>query len=177
MKDKHLIKYLQRASLRIGLCLLLVCSANVAFAQVVGLSNPLRDGNTVGFTITPPSQLDAGFTANALIQIDGADLSEIKLVRSTSDDRCIPSVIRLPNDPPRFTICTGRSQSVRVTLELNDPDTLGALTVRLIRFSDQYMTPTDQINEDNRTLNFIINPASAPNNPIVNGKIYSYKAF
>ena len=51
------MKYLQRGLLRIGLCLLLVCSANVAFAQgdqVVGLTAPSTDNSALKFVINPP---------------------------------------------------------------------------------------------------------------------------
>ena len=156
------MKYLQRGLLRIGLCLLLVCSANVAFAQgdqVVGLSDPSTSNSIITFTINLPSELNLP-TANAQIQINGVSSNEIS-VSATGDDNDCPlafRVVRVSESPPRYQICTDSRPSVIVTLALNDPDRVGTVTVRFIGFSENYMTPIDRVNEENRALKFVINP-------------------
>ena len=145
MKDTYLIKYLQRVSLYIGLCLLLVCSANVAFAQqdrVIGLSDPSRDGATVRFTINLPSIVyRTAQHAHAFIRIDGIDASEIiNLTGPSPDIRCgrNPFGQLIRNNRIFYRICTSGVQSVELELELDPDTTIENLTIVLRNFSRAY---------------------------------------
>ncbi len=156
------MKYLQRGLLRIGLCLLLVCSANIAFAQgdqVIGLSDPSTGNSTITFTINLPSVINTPGTT-AQTQINGVSFNGIKRLSAMTDNQCDnASVIPFRKRAfPEYSICTEGRPSVRVELELNDPDTVGTVTVRLLTFTDNYMTPIDRVNEENRALKFVINP-------------------
>ena len=97
------MKYLQRALLHIGLCLLLVCSANGAFAQddqVIGLTAPSRNGAMIKFTINLPSIIEFAALANVQIQIDGISISEIGSLSAMVDNRCNFSVAKEQDTPP-----------------------------------------------------------------------------
>ena len=76
------MKYLQRALLHIGLCLLLVCSANGAFAQddqVIGLTAPSTNNSIIRFTINVPSVIKTLGTMT-FPHLEGQNLNEIRII-------------------------------------------------------------------------------------------------
>ena len=152
----YMIRYCQRALLRISFCLLLVCSANVASAQTASLSGAETDGLTIRFTINLPSALD-NLVANAHIQIDGISLSDISSV-SSNNGGCGPDVIPLETGDDtslQYLICTRNTLSQEVELTLNEPNRPTTGTVTLLDIASRYMSSVDT---NNNTFNFTVNP-------------------
>ena len=154
----YTMRYCQRALLRISFCLLLVCSANVAFAQTASLSAPQTDGLTIRFTINVPSALNTP-GSNVQIRIDGISLKDINgSLSAMGASGCGFSVIELEtgDDPsPQYLICMRNAQSQGVELTLNEPNRPTTMTVTLLNISDNYPENTNIINN---TLNFTVNP-------------------
>ena len=154
----YTMRYCQRALLRISFCLLLVCSANVAFAQTASLSAPQTDGLTIRFTINVPSAIDNS-GASVIIKIDGISRNDINgSVSAMGASGCGYSVFRLETGDDTFLqylICMRNAQSQGVELTLNEPNRPTTMTVTLLNISDDYPENTNTINN---TLNFTVNP-------------------
>ena len=129
---------------------------NVAFAQVVSLSNLTRDGATVRFTINLPSMENTD-TAQVSIQINGVIPAQVDRFNAMTDSGCANSFLFAGFNEdlfPQFQICTRNRQIVRVEFVLDDPNLIENLSVTLIRVSEDYPS-IDGISEADRTLSFV----------------------
>jgi len=103
----YIMKYLQRPSLHIGLCLLLVCSVNVASAQfVVNLSEPQTNGLTIRFDVNFGGSVTGDQRIIAQIRIDDIDLEDIRSFMPLSNQECknFNNFIRVSDTPPSNTL-------------------------------------------------------------------------
>ncbi len=153
---------------------------NSVFAQVVGLSDPSRDGNTIRFTINLPS-IQNNPIANAQILIEGTNLmtGPLEVMGFTEDNDCSIGT-SLPLRNFGYLICTRDRQTVGVEFKVNDsiPEDL---TITLVAFNsiiygNEYSTENieNTIPLNNRVLSSFPSIASAPasSNPTVNVRVF-----
>ena len=145
--------------------------ANMAFAQVVGLSDPSRNGSMLGFTINLPN-IQTGIASSVVIEFSGIDANEIRSLTGTEISGCNFTIIRTRSIPsPTYLICTSNKQSVRLELELTNPDAIENLAVNLAFFSSDYNTDLESVPDDNRSLNFP-SVASTSSTPTVSVRVF-----
>ena len=156
------MKYLRRYLYYAGLCLLLVCSANVASAQiVVGLSAPsLNVGPTIQFNVNLSDRLMSNQSVLSQIVFENVSPSEISvrlLTDYTTGDRCPNGPFRTAaGNPLQYLLCMDAGeQDVTIQLKLDNSLT----TTRTITI---FIVPTQNVGIRTDTgrsvLNFIVHP-------------------
>ena len=157
----HTIKYsyCQRALLRIGFCLLLVCSANVASAQAtISLSTPQTDGLIIRFAINYGGSLTGNQRVVPVISVSGISFSEIRRFRSLPNYQCtgLNGVTHFGGDSTNYLVCMGGA--ITLELKVKNPDASKNITISITSVTTQNFSGSTTIDQPLSTLNFTVNP-------------------
>ncbi len=134
------MKYLRHYLIHAGLCLLLVCSANVTSAQVIaslekGSITDTPTTRTITFNINLSEQLKVNEAAFVQIRLD--NVLEGEIASASAESYMVTGCVRFSFSFPRYNLCMDDGEK-NVTLQLilnNSFDRRKTITVSLETFS------------------------------------------
>ena len=154
------MKYCQHTLLRMVLCLLLVCSANVASAQTFAptLVDPQVNGLTVRFALNFGRSVTGNQRLLPRIRITGINSDEITSFMPLSSFQCsgFNNIVQNIPNPPEYIICMGGGTRGTLELKVKNPDAAKNIAIQLRSVNAENIS--ESVLDNFNTLNVTVNP-------------------